>query len=605
VHRLAKGRRGFALLLVLVVVAMLALSTYTFTSLMITENEGSLLAGQQLQARALVDSGVAHVRYFLELEPTFRQDLGGIYDNPHLFQAQLVSDLGTARSRARFGVVAPRLNDQGLLGGLRFGLQDESARLNLNALNLDISAGAQLDEAAANQNTQNGNGANGGGNGGGNGGDNGGGGNGGGNGGDNGGGGNGGGGGGEGGDGDGGDNGGGDGGGGDGDGSDEGSKLPDIDVSGRAMLMKLPGMTIEIADAILDWVDQDDEMREYGAEIEYYSALNPPYTPQNGPFKTIEELLLVRGVTADLLFGRDVNRNGMIDVQEMDLPLAVDADPGDGSMALGWSAYLTLYSQEKNVTSTGEPRIDVNADDMQQLFDDLSAVMDASWATFIVAYRQNGPYTGNSRETEPAGSQSLDLTRPGSTRLTQVLDLIGAKVEARLEGNEDTVIMESPFGDDPVSMSGYLSSLMDLITVNPAKTIPGRININQAPRLVLLAIPGMDEEMVDAIISQRDVQNSEFDEALQHESWLMSRGIVTLDEMRVLLPFITAGGDVYRAQIIGYFDQGETASRAEVVFDATTALPRILSWRDISHLGRGYAGETLGIALQDDDPLLQ
>src|SRR5262245_12798107 len=89
--KLIGSRDGFALLLVLVVVAMLALSTYTFTSLMITENESSLLAGQQLQARALIDSGVAHVRYFLEQQPTLRQDLGGAYDNRQLFQAQLIA----------------------------------------------------------------------------------------------------------------------------------------------------------------------------------------------------------------------------------------------------------------------------------------------------------------------------------------------------------------------------------------------------------------------------------------------------------------------------------------------------------------------------------
>ena len=268
-------------------------------------------------------------------------------------------------------------------------------------------------------------------------------------------------------------------------------------------------------------------------------------------------------------------------------------------MDLGWSAYLTLYSQEKNVTQAGEARIDLNTDDMQQLFDDLSAVMDPSWATFIVAYRQNGPFTGNSNDTQPAGNQTLDLTQPGKSPLTQVLDLVGAKVQTRVQGGSGSVVMESPFAEDPASMTGYLSQLMDLVTVNSAKTIPGRININRAPRLVLLAIPGMTSEMVDSIISQRNLQSSEYDEDLQHETWLLSRAIVTLDEMKTLMPFVTAGGDVYRVQIVGYFDQGEIAARAEVIFDATTAMPRILSWRDISHLGRGYARETLGITLED------
>jgi hypothetical protein len=144
-------------------------------------------------------------------------------------------------------------------------------------------------------------------------------------------------------------------------------------------------------------------------------------------------------------------------------------------------------------------------------------------------------------------------------------------------------------------MASYLPELMNYCTVREEKTIPGRININQAPRIVLEAIPGMSLDIVEAILSQRDPSGSQLDPELQHETWLLTRGIVTLDEMRTLMPFVTAGGDVYRAQVIGYFDEGEVFSRVEVVIDATPALPRVLLWRDISHLGRGFARETLGI----------
>jgi hypothetical protein len=77
-------------------------------------------------------------------------------------------------------------------------------------------------------------------------------------------------------------------------------------------------MTIEIADAILDWLDDDDEPREFGAEANTTRRW-PPYAPKNGPLETVEELLLVRGVTPQLLFGCDVNRNGMVDPDEMAL----------------------------------------------------------------------------------------------------------------------------------------------------------------------------------------------------------------------------------------------------------------------------------------------
>jgi general secretion pathway protein K len=58
-----------------------------------------------------------------------------------------------------------------------------------------------------------------------------------------------------------------------------------------------------LVDSILDWRDRDDLHRLNGAEDDYYLSLSPPYTARNGRFDTIEELLWVRGVTADIFYG--------------------------------------------------------------------------------------------------------------------------------------------------------------------------------------------------------------------------------------------------------------------------------------------------------------
>jgi len=58
-----------------------------------------------------------------------------------------------------------------------------------------------------------------------------------------------------------------------------------------------------LVDSIMDWRDPDDLHRASGAENEYYRSLNPPYTAKNGPFDTVEDLLWVRGVTAELFYG--------------------------------------------------------------------------------------------------------------------------------------------------------------------------------------------------------------------------------------------------------------------------------------------------------------
>ncbi len=61
---------------------------------------------------------------------------------------------------------------------------------------------------------------------------------------------------------------------------------------------KLEEITAEtIADSILDWLDADDMHHLNGAEKDYYATLSEPYEPRNGPFESIEELTLVKGMT--------------------------------------------------------------------------------------------------------------------------------------------------------------------------------------------------------------------------------------------------------------------------------------------------------------------
>jgi general secretion pathway protein K len=68
-----------------------------------------------------------------------------------------------------------------------------------------------------------------------------------------------------------------------------------------------------LVDSIVDWRDADDLAGEHGAESEYYLALRPGYRAKNGYFESPEELLYVRGITPDLVYGRD-GRPGMRDV---------------------------------------------------------------------------------------------------------------------------------------------------------------------------------------------------------------------------------------------------------------------------------------------------
>jgi general secretion pathway protein K len=61
----------------------------------------------------------------------------------------------------------------------------------------------------------------------------------------------------------------------------------------------------EIAVAIIDWRDTDNDVSSYrtsaGAEEAYYQELTPPYHCKNFTFDTIYELILIRGVTESIV----------------------------------------------------------------------------------------------------------------------------------------------------------------------------------------------------------------------------------------------------------------------------------------------------------------
>lgn len=60
-----------------------------------------------------------------------------------------------------------------------------------------------------------------------------------------------------------------------------------------------------ITDAVKDWIDADDEVTRFGAESATYRAMDPPYSCKNALVETVAELLLVQGVTKELLYGSE------------------------------------------------------------------------------------------------------------------------------------------------------------------------------------------------------------------------------------------------------------------------------------------------------------
>ncbi|MEZ6134056.1 MAG: type II secretion system protein GspK [Pirellulaceae bacterium] len=590
-RQIRKQRKGFLLILVLLVVSIATLAALNFSRSMLISRETAMISNGRLQARMAAESGAQSVRLFLAYPRLTRTEMGGTWSNDMFYARNVIPDVDPKR-RANFTIVSPALDELGNFTGFRFGLQNESAKLNLNTLaQLDaLASSGDLGAAAV-----------------------------------------------------------GDLGGAAGAVAGELASAATETVAtslATNLLLALPGMTEEISDAILDYLDEDEEPRPLGAEFsDYYQLLQPAYKPKNGPLDSIEQLLQVRGVTPALLFGYDENRNGVLDQAELS-KLNSGIQPGlmPGQIAvadpnavppppLGWAPYLTLHSLEKNVASDGSERININGDDLQLLYDDLVAVLNNElWASFIVAYRVSGqsgnggtsplmklasmsaadanpdgalgtqldglaavptPQGGDGGTPVPWDSSALaqfDLTQAGAVKFTQVLDLIDATVT--LQQGNTTVTYSSPFTSFPLDMANSNPVLMDLLTTVDAPAVPGRINIMECPREILAGIPGLTDEIVEEIIAARN--DGSDSESRKYETWLMIEGYVTMDEMRAILPLVTCGGDVFKAQIIGYLEGESAFSRIEAIVSGAGEVPEILFFRKMDHLSRGFDIATLG-----------
>lgn len=79
-----------------------------------------------------------------------------------------------------------------------------------------------------------------------------------------------------------------------------------------------------VADAIVDWRDQDDIVTGAGAEADNYSLLG---APRNGPFETVGELVFVQGVAPEMVrcLSPLMTVYSSPDIEDVSLPYASDA----------------------------------------------------------------------------------------------------------------------------------------------------------------------------------------------------------------------------------------------------------------------------------------
>ena len=513
-QRALPSLRGSVLLLVLVAIMIMSLATGSYMVLMHNEHVATRYGGYHQQARLLTESGIEYLRVFLSQSNSSIALQGGWYDNSTKMQGILVADDALADFRGRFTVLAPDMV-QGYYSTSRYGLENESAKLNLNTL---------VSEA------------------------------------------------------------------------NEPSDQPD--TRSRDRLMALPGMSEQIADAILDWLDSDDQTREFGAEESYYLNLPSAYKPRNGPLTSLDELLQVQGVTPELLYGLDANRNFQLDATETSRGTLQFVDNNNGQMNRGWNGYLTLHSFERLETPEGGRKINVNSRNLRKLYNDLVTALDEPSAKFIIAYRQFGA-EGDDAEGQTADAASLDINweKQAKNEINSLFDLVGARVVVQENEQASPKIVQSPWEDEPGSYRQSYMRLLDQASVGGSRRIAGRVNINQATRPVLMSVPGMTESFADQIISRRNLEVDRLIGNQRHAVWILADGIVSREEMQQIDPYVTTGGNVFSCQVVGYFEAATPQARVEVVFDSLGRRTHVSAWQNLSPLGSGFTHALLGTDL--------
>lgn len=310
---------------------------------------------------------------------------------------------------------------------------------------------------------------------------------------------------------------------------DEGSKLNINNTNVTAeMLELLPRMTPELAAAIIDWRDSDEDLTAGGAEADTYARLRPAYSCKNAPFDSLDELRLVNGATMEILLGEDVNRNGVLDPNETD-------EDRDGAADPGILEYLTVSSRESNTASDGNPKISINNQaELRQLLTDN---FDAGRANTIMA--------------STANAESL-LDFYAHSGLT-------AEEFAKIETS---------------------------ITTDAETTSPGRVNVNTASAAVLTCIPGIGEDKAAELVNYR-LSNSS---AVDSVAWV--KEVLNQSEIQQAGPFLTGQSYQFTADIAAIGKFGRGYRRTRFVFDTTEGTPKIVYRQNLSGLGWALGKET-------------
>jgi len=322
---------------------------------------------------------------------------------------------------------------------------------------------------------------------------------------------------------------------------DEASKL-NLNRAGTNALSYLPNMTLDFADAIVDWRSTNGS-GNYALD---YGSLG--YTDKNSPFETVDELRLVYGATIDLLVGEDANRNGVLDANETDLN-------GNGTLESGLFEYLTVYSRQPNTHSDGTSLTNVTK------YAELRALLQANFS----------PSRAN--QIMSAVTNRLGIVGNGAGRTINVKSMLQFYLASRMTSAEFAQIA---YG---------ITDTTNLYT-------NGLLNINTASATVMEALfmgLGIDQSTAQGAAQSLVTYRQQNPNNLNAISWIVDALGNTSPVVQALenagRDYITTQSFQFTADIAAVGPFGRGYRRVKFIFDISEGTPKIIYRQDLSRLG--------------------
>jgi len=327
-----------------------------------------------------------------------------------------------------------------------------------------------------------------------------------------------------------------------------------INLMTEEQLMLMENMEEEVARSILDWIDNDDEPRDAGGtESQYYLGLNPSYEARNGPVRTLEELELVYGVDPLFLRGEDWNLNSVLDPNENDGDLTWPPDNANRYLDAGWSGLITAVSKGPGFGLSGEPKLMLATADIGEIQDRMA--VDPDQAQTLKDYASRG---GNALEGL--------ITTPLSQVAQSLSGNNNKNGNAGGNNNDQTV---ADLTDD------QLRRVLDEGLVGGIqRNVPGKVNVNTAPREVLELIPEVGPTLADQIVFTRQTSSRGFTNLLD----LMNVAGMTEDQLVALGPYVDVRSNVYVITSRGRAQTGRTEFELIVTIDRSELPIRVIDY---------------------------